>query len=88
MFYHIWAWQPSLSMDVIYFSNFCSPAPGRPQIKICAVLTHRVQRRNRLKFSAFSIQQHMEVNDFAVKKSNVNVRLLLAHLSSAQDELL
>ena len=68
-FYHIWAWQPSWSMDPDHFSNLSFPQPKEAPHKIWATLTQRLKRRSRLKFSTFfpykcmvPIQMHREAN--------------------------
>ena len=52
-FYHIWACQPSWSMDGTYFSILSFPCPREAPNKIWATLAQRLQRRIRLKFSTF-----------------------------------
>ena len=48
-FYHIWAWQPSWSMDRDHFSSFSFPQPKEAQYEIWAKLAQGLQRRSRLK---------------------------------------
>ena len=45
-FYHIWAWQPSWSMDCNHFSNLSFPCPREAPNEIWATLTQRLQRRS------------------------------------------
>ena len=53
-FYHIWAWQPSWSMDRNHLSNLSFPQPKEAPHKFWAKLAQRLQRRSRLTFSPFS----------------------------------
>ena len=68
-FYHIWAWQPSWSMDHDHLSNPLFPQPKEAPHEIWATLAQRLQRRSRLKFSTIfpykcmvPIQMHREAN--------------------------
>ena len=48
-FYHIWAWQPSWSMDSDHLSYFLFPQPKEAPYEIWAKLAQGLQRRSRLK---------------------------------------
>ena len=68
-FYHIWAWQPSWSMDHNHFSNLSFPQPKEAPHDIWATLAQRLQRRSCLNFSTFfpykcmvPIHMHREAN--------------------------
>ena len=52
-FYHIWAWQPSWSMDHDHFSNLSFPCPKEAPYEIWATLAQRLQNRSHLKLSTF-----------------------------------
>ena len=52
-FFHIWAWQPSWSMDSNHFSNLSFPCPREALNEIWATLAQRLQRWRHLKFSIF-----------------------------------
>ena len=69
-FYHIWAWQPSWSMDSNHFSNLSFPCPRVAPNKIWASLA---QRRSFEILNIFPIQMCREANDLAVKRSNINI---------------
>ena len=68
-FYHIWAWQPSWSMDHGQFSNLSFPCPNEAPHEILATLSQRFQSRSHLKLSTLfpykcmgPIQLHTEAN--------------------------
>ena len=52
-FIHIWAWQPSQSMDHDHFSNLSFPCLKEAPHEIWATLDQRLQRRSYLKLSTF-----------------------------------
>ena len=69
VFYLIWAWRPSWSLERDNFSNPLFPYPKVAPYEIWVKLAQRLQRRSRLKFSTIFpfkcmglIQTHREAN--------------------------
>ena len=70
-FYHIWAWQPSWSMDHDHFSNLSFPCPIQRRSRFLILNIFPVQM-----YGAHTKKMHREANDLAINRSNVNVQPL------------
>ena len=60
VFYHIWAWRPSWSIDSNHFSILSFPCPREGPNEIWATLAQRLQRRSFVILNIFPIQMHRE----------------------------